>query len=309
MKKQRSIKSLLGCYENTIKKVKKLRFMNVEGRDVYNISAPFKIRRTRYIVGRVELREREMGTKSVFFKKTGRQRKWRPVPLAPIFNLQDPFLSKIKEGIIFGGVEVEEKSEKGKIRFRTLFYRGKDLDSLNYFGNGPWGMKDIRFVELEDGRIGIFTRPRGGKAGRGKIGFRIVKYLKDIKPKTLSRARIIRNMFAKGEWGGVNEVHILKGGCLGVLGHIARFGECKKKYYYPITFKFNPGKKRFSGMKILVSRKDLPEGITKRDDLHHVIFPGGIRRGKKNRAVLYAGVSDAESYKITIKDPFTEYEG
>ncbi len=89
---------------------------------------------------------------------------------------------------------------------------------------------------------------------------------------------------------------------------MAKFGEGKKKYYYPITFKFNPKNRKFSGLKILVSRKDLPEGVAKRDDLHHVIFPGGIRRKKRNKAILYAGVSDAESYKITIKDPFLEYE-
>ncbi len=308
MEKPRSIKSLLaGCKPN-IKKIKKLKFKGVEERDVYNITAPFKVKRTWYLIGRVELREREMGTKAVFFKKRKNQRKWRVIPLAPVFNLQDPFVCKLKDSLVVGGVEVKQKST-GFPKFRTVFYRGKDIDSLEKFATGPWGMKDIRLVEL-NGEIGIFTRPRGKKGGRGKIGFRTVDYLKDIRPRMLSRTEIIKNMFDRGVWGGVNEIHLLKNKKLGVLGHIAKFSKEKdkrKKYYYPITFLFDPENREFSHMKILVCRNDLPEGGAKREDLYHVIFPGGIKR-KNGRADLYCGVSDAEAYRITIKDPFKEYE-
>ena len=94
----------------------------------------------------------------------------------------------------------------------------------------------------------------------------------------LSNAEIIPNMFAKGEWGGVNDIHLLKDGSLGVLGHLAKFRRDKetkilKKYYYPISFKFNPKTKEASGIKILVSRTDLPEGEAKREDLYYIIFP------------------------------------
>lgn len=307
----RSIKSLLACYDpNTVKNVKKLEFKGgVENRDVYNITPPFKIKRTWYLAGRVEMRDDELGTKIVFFKRGKGQRMWRVIPLAPVFNLQDPFVSKIKGSWVLGGVQTKQKGKN--VRFRTLFYRGKDIDNLTKFARGPWGMKDIRLVELENKKIGVFTRPRGGKRGRGKIGFRVVDYLKDIRPRMLSRVEVIDNMFARGEWGGVNEVHVLKNNKLGVLGHIAKFKKdngVKKRYYYPITFLFDPETKEFSHMKILVSRKDLPEGEAKRDDLYYVIFPGGIRRKENGRADLYAGVSDAESYRITIKDPFKEYE-
>ena len=218
-------------------------------------------------------------------------------------------MTRIKGSLVFGGVQTKQKGKK--IRFRTLFYRGKDVDNLSKFSRGPWGMKDIRLVELGDGRIGVFTRPRGGKAGRGKIGFRIIDYLKDIRPRMLSRVDIIKGMFARGEWGGVNEAHVLKNGKLGVLGHISKFnkdGNIKKRYYYPMTFLFDPETGEFSNMKILVSRSDLPETESKRDDLYYVIFPGGLRRKENGRAELYAGVSDAKSYRITIKDPFREYE-
>ena len=155
----KNIKSLLSSYDSdTIKKVKKLEFTGIENRDVYNTTAPFKVKQTTYLVGRAELREDELETQSVFFKKENG--KWALSPTTPVFNLQDPFICKIKDNIILGGVQVKQKSPEGKIRFRTNFYKGKDINSLKLFARGPWGMKDIRLIELSDGKIGIFTRPK-----------------------------------------------------------------------------------------------------------------------------------------------------
>ena len=43
----------------------------------------------------------------------------------------------------------------------TQFYRGINIDSLCHFASGPGTMKDIRMIELQDGRVGVFTRPAG----------------------------------------------------------------------------------------------------------------------------------------------------
>ena len=40
------------------------------------------------------------------------------------------------------------------------FYRGTDLEDLVYFTTGPDYMKDIRLVDMKDGTIGVFSRPR-----------------------------------------------------------------------------------------------------------------------------------------------------
>jgi hypothetical protein len=41
-----------------------------------------------------------------------------------------------------------------------------------------------------------------------------------------------------------------------------------------------------------------------------VVFSGGLVRNiDEGKAVLYAGISDAEAQRITIDDPFLGYEG
>jgi hypothetical protein len=201
-----------------------------------------------------------------------------------------------------------QKSNKQDLSFRTRFYRGNSIDNMNYFTRGPWGMKDIRFILLPSGNIAVFTRPQGKKGRRGKIGFTILSSIKSLTPRVLSRAELIKNQFARGEWGGVNEIHLLKNGKLGILGHIAKFGKSKLRYYYPISFMFDHETRQFSGMKILATRENLPKGEAKKSDLYNVVFPGGLVRMKNGLAKLYCGVGDAESYQITIEDPFLEYE-
>jgi len=308
--KAQSIKLLLRKYDaKTIKRAKKLNFIGVDNRDVYNITAPFKIRRTNYILGRVEPREHEEETKTIFFRRPRHSYTWHIDETCPIFDLQDPFVFRFRNTIILGGVEVIQRAVKKGLSYRTVFFKGKDIHNLKKLSPGPWGMKGIRFIELPNAKIGVFTRPQGKRGRRGKIGFEIIDSLQKLTPRTLSRADIIKNLFARGEWGGVNEVHLLSNDKLGVLGHIAQFSRSKKRYYYPIVFMFNYETKEVSGLKIITTRSDLPKGEAKRDDLYNVIYPGGLVRNKHGIAKLYAGLADAESYEITMKDPFLEYEG
>ncbi|MCH7568790.1 MAG: DUF1861 family protein [Nanoarchaeota archaeon] len=326
--KLQSIKSLLRYYNpRTIKKTKKLKFVGVENREVYNITAPFRVKRKVYLIGRVELREHEQGTRVIFFRRLKHSHHWHVDENCPVFDLQDPFIFKFRDLNIFGGVEVIQRASKISLSYRTVFYKGKDIHNLKKFSHGPWGMKGIRFIslpntenkefsvpsipkskEVSGNKIGVFTRPQGKRGRRGKIGFEIIDSLQKLNSRTLSRAGIIKGVFTRGEWGGINEVHFLKNNKLGVLGHIARFSKDKKRYYYPITFMFDYETKKFSGLKIIAARSDLPHGEAKRDDLYNVIYPGGIIRNEKDIAKLYVGVGDAESYEITIEDPFSEYE-
>ena len=256
--KEVAIKELLKNFNlKTIKGFSKLKFNVPEGFDVYNITAPFKIKRSNYILGRVEMRNDELGAKSIFFKKN--KRTWRMDLRAPIFNLQDPFITKIGEMIILGGVEVMQKSIGG-IKWRTVFYKGSTIYNLRKFTAGPWGMKDIRLVELEDKRIGVFTRPQGRKGRRGKIGFKIINSLKELTPRNISSATIFKDSFYRGEWGGVNEVHLLGDNKLGVLAHIANFQKHndgrRLRHYYPMSFLFDLETNNISNVKIFISHQN-----------------------------------------------------
>ena len=284
----------------------KLVFKGVEGRDIYNITAPFEDEGDMVIAGRVESRSTEYSD-IMFF--TCKNNVWEPRKDTRSFKLQDPFYSRINGDLVIGGVEVwPNEKEPGYLCWRTLFYKGKSINQLELFANGPDYMKDIRLIELQNGRIGIFTRPRGEIGGRGQIGFLTIRSLDEINADTLLNAKLIDGQFIKEEWGGANELHLLNNGLIGVLGHIACYDEKENRHYYSITFSLNPNTGEVSPMKIIATRADFITSVAKRADLVDVIFSGGIVRRSDGKADLYVGVSDAESHRIVIPDPFIEYE-
>jgi hypothetical protein len=229
---------------------------------------------------------------------------------AHTYNLQDPFIAKISGELVFGGVEVitAEDNPHEIISWVTQFYRGKHIDSLCHFASGPGTMKDIRLIELTDGKIGVFTRPQGELGGRGKIGFTIIHSLDNLHAETFLKAEILHGQFVEEEWGGANEVHLLRNGYLGIVGHIACFDDVLNKHYYSMAFAFNPTTYEKTPIKIIAERADFPDGPEKRPDLEDVIFSGGLIRLENGRASLSVGVSDAEAYLIEIPDPFIEFE-
>jgi hypothetical protein len=169
-------------------------------------------------------------------------------------------------------------------------------------------MKDIRLIQLADGRIGVFTRPQGPRGGRGQIGFTIIPSLDELNEQTFMDAAILQDQFVSEEWGGANEAHLLKNGHIGVLGHISSMDSEAHKHYYSMVFSINPDTCEKTPMKIIAVRSDFPKGPGKRPDLEDVIFSGGLIRSDNDRAILSVGVSDAEAYRIEIPDPFKEYE-
>lgn len=305
----KSCRELLETYENNkkIHSVERLEFENMDGLDVYNISVPFQNRGNLYIAGRVEKRTSELSRVIIFSKNND---VYTPASPAVIFQyLQDPFVTSIHGEIIIGGVQIETDVQNHEkiICYRTLFYKGTDIFHLQLFAKGPDRMKDIRITELPDGKIGVFTRPQGGEAGKGKIGFIRLNRLEDLNTENILKAEIINSFFTDDEWGGVNDIHILKNGLLGIVGHIAYMSEGNTRHYFSTAFAFNPDNFDHTPIKIIAKRSDLLSGPTKRKDLEDVLFSGGIiRKGKY--AELYTGVSDAEAQCTVIDDPFAEYE-
>lgn len=279
-----------------------LLFAGVDQHDVYNITAPFRSGDITVIAGRVEPRHHEFST-IVFFEE--KQDVWLPVPGAPLFDLQDPFFCFVRGELVFGGVRIHQ-TESGLLGWRTVFFRGSGIFDLTEFFVGPNGMKDIRLCDLQDGRIGVFTRPQGLKGGRGTIGYTEIACLEDLTHEILDAAPLIEDMFHPADWGGANETHLLPGGEIGVLAHSAHYENddfLQARHYYATAFIFDPHDRSFRNYRVIASRDQFPDGHAKRPDLQDVIFSSGLVRSCSGTR-LYAGLSDAEARWIAIPDPF-----
>ncbi|MFT8362272.1 MAG: DUF1861 family protein [Sporolactobacillus sp.] len=286
----------------------KLLFENVGGKDVYNITAPFEDEGDLLIAGRVEDRNEEFSEVHFFVQKGG---SWVPKKDAPVFQLQDPFVTRIGGDIVLGGVQIKPYPHQDSVRqfvWWTVFYRGTCIHNLKKFADGPLGMKDIRLIELNDGSIGVFTRPQGQIGGRGRIGFARIPSLEALNAKTIEEAPLLDNLFADEEWGGANEVHVLANGLLGILGHVACFDKTGKRHYYPMIFILNPNTRETSNISLVATRSNFLKGPSKRPDLEDIVFSGGLVRQHNGKVTFFAGTSDTEAQKITLKDPFVDYE-
>lgn len=281
----------------------KLHFTGVDGRDVYNITAPFHSAGRRVIAGRVERRDSEDST-AIFFEECGEV--WHPIDGAPHLKLQDPFVTQVAGEIVFGGVEISH--EQIGLIWRTVFYRGQNIFELRRFFAGPMGMKDIRLCELSDGRVGIFTRPRGLWGERGMIGYTEVPTLDDLTVEAIEGAPMIGDMFHPHDWGGANETHLLENGEIGIVAHAAYFEEDDStghRRYHAIAFTFDPATRRWRDYRIIAARNLFSPGAAKRPDLADVVFSSGIECiGPVTR--LYAGTSDAEAHWLEIPYPFSQ---
>lgn len=280
----------------------KIKFTGIEeGKDIYNITAPFCDGDKTYIAGRVEARDSEDSQVVFFLKQEDEFALDRDIePL----QLQDPFIAKVQDKWILGGVEIFDDVEKpGQLNYRTIFYQGDSIQNLKPFAKGPDRMKDIRLCDLKDGRILVMTRPQGEVGGRGKIGYTIIHNLEELGIESICQAKLLENQFLPEEWGGCNELHLLSEGKVGILSHVAKYGKEGERHYYSTAFCFNYEEGTYSPMKIIAVRANFAEGPAKREDLEDVIFSGGLLRNN-GKAELYCGVSDAEGHKITIEDPF-----
>jgi len=288
-------------------KGRRLVFSGVGERDVYNICAPFPDQGELVIAGRVEDRDKESSEVMFFVERNGQ---WVPRKDAPVFALQDPFVTFVSGELVFGGVEVYFDGDDPHYvtSWRTVFYRGFSVNRLEPFAKGPLTMKDIRLIELASGRIGVFTRPMMVDGARALIGYAEIGSLEELTEETIEGATLMRHQFLPDEWGGANEAHLLSNGLIGVLGHIAWMEEHNIRHYFPMTFAYNPDDHRYTPIKLIATRSQFPDGPSKRPDLQDVIFSGGLIRHPDGTATLYTGVSDAEAHAIDIPDPFLEYE-
>jgi hypothetical protein len=285
----------------------KLIFAGTKGRDVYNCTAPFSWHGESLIAARVESRDDEF-SQVMFF--TERQGTWVQRPHAPVFDLlQDPCVTQMGDELVLGGVSISVDAAKHSVcGWRTVFYRGRTIESLTPFARGPEEMKDIRLRQLPGGGIAVATRPF--IKGQGTIGFTILRHIDELDADALAGAPLFVGQFADQEWGGANELHVLRNGSLGVLGHMACWDAAGNgvRHYYPMAFVIDSVNWRHTPPVIIAERAVFPVGPAKRQDLQDVVFSSGLVRQDDGTALLYAGLSDCEVGVVRITDPFIGFE-
>jgi hypothetical protein len=292
---------------------------------VYN-PCPFVQDNELCLLGRVEAFTSEVAHVHQFKKTAG---KWRSQELS-FLNVQDPFLSCIKNRKIVGGVALDFSEPFAGVykieNYRTSFY---DLETKEKLADGPDGMKDIRLADLGD-KIGVFTRPRSESEGivRSSIQFSTVSSLEEINAEMINAISIdplkkVQGFFNHNEWGGVNAVYHLEDGWLGVLGHIAYYSEQgtaespdrahtdeHMRKYAAIAFEFNPKNCEVTHPVIILARSNLDtDAPAKREDLHNVIFPGGFifeteKDASIEKVLFFYGLGDAHVGISELPYPF-----
>lgn len=292
-----------------------LDFRGVEGYDVYNCSIPFFWEGKRWMFGRAERRGEWMRSWVRLFQETGPD-EWTLAPDSMIYQLEDPYIQFVHGELVFGGTHVRVKS--GELdTYYAYFYRGKDLQDLRYFTTGPDYMKDIRLVELLDGRIGVFSRPRSEEiqkkfGSESMVGFSIIRDLSELTGEVVESAPYLEGLFQPGEWGGCNQVYRLDSGKLGVTGHFSyaedRPGIDRPVLVYTnIAFVFDPQTRETENLKIIGTRRCYPGEEAKLPHLCDCAFTSGIVLREDGLADLYSGLGDCREGRTVIPNPFEGY--
>jgi len=288
-------------------------FQGVNGFDVYNCSIPFDWQSKRYIYGRVERREDWARSWVRLFIEI-RPDVFALVENSMIYQLEDPYISKIGDELVLGGTHV--RYSRGEIdSLNAYFYKGHDINNMYYFTTGPENMKDIRLVQLDKG-IGVFSRPRGPEVEKEHgsesiVGFTIIKNILELDANTISKAKKINGMFNDGEWGGCNHCYPLDTGLIGIIGHksykdINVQGE-ELDIYVNVSFVFDPKTHQILDEKIIATRKSYPPGPAKKPNLTDCVFTSGIVMRKDGMADLYSGLGDTQTGRAIINYPFAGF--
>ncbi len=283
--------------------------------DVYNCSAPFEIKGEKYIFGRVEKYNEWASSKVMLFKESTPDT-WEYVKNSGFLQLEDPFVAFIHGELVLGGTHV--RKVKGKYEtYSCYFYKVKvdeftgDLGEFNYFTSGPMKMKDIRLIELSDGKIGVFSRPSGRKFNGGAysaVGFAVIDTIDDLCPEVVENAEYIESLFGEGEWGGVNQVCLLDSGKLGVMAHISfndkDANDERLSVYCNCAFVFDPETRGYDNFKIVATKSSFPACKAKIPRLEDCCFTSGVFRRPDGKYDLYSGIGDVHEGRMVIDNPF-----
>jgi len=287
-----------------------LKFNGVDDFDVYNCSIPFTFSGKKYIYGRIERRNEWARSWVRLFEESAAD-EYTLVENTMIYQLEDPYVSLINGEFVLGGTHVQY--QQGEFTdFFGYFYKGKDLENLYYFTTGPKNMKDIRLVQLE-GKIGVFSRPRGKDVeevhgSESIVGYAEISNINTLSADIIQNANKIEDMFGKGEWGGCNQCYYLSSGLIGIIGHKSyednTDGNSGSSVYVNVSFVFDPNTHKILDEKIIGTRKSYPPGPAKKPYLTDCAFTAGIVMREDGNADLYSGLGDTMQGRAVIKYPF-----
>lgn len=286
-----------------------LTFIGTDGMDVYNCSLPFTgADGKRYIYGRVEKRDEWASSTAWLFVETGKDTYTR-VDNSMIYPLEDPFVQRIHGELVLGGTHVRKK--RGELDcYYGYFYRGQEA-CMKYFTTGPEDMKDIRLIELADGRIGVFSRPNRGDyegGARSQIGFTVIRDLDELDDEVIASAPYLTGLLGSGEWGGVNQAYLLESGRIGVIGHMSYSDRTPEgqplSVYVNTAFLLDPAAGTVTEPQIIGTRSCYPVREPKIPSLADCVFTTGILPREDGLVDLYSGVGDTAEGRITIENPF-----
>lgn len=280
-------------------------FLGVDGYDVYNPSIIIEHQGFNYMFGRVEKRNEWASSKSCLFKQISTNT-FELVKTSLEYLIEDPYVTIINNEYIMGGTYVHKDDDGTVLYFYAKFYRGLDLFNLQPFFEGPHNMKDIRLVALNNNKIGVFSRPRGAhiQAQYGVdslVGFTTINSLDKLSISLIENAIPIENLFAKDEWGGVNQAYVLNDKQILLLAHRAYLKSFNRPvytcYYYIYEYQTNTIK----AAHLLATRSNFKPGPTKIaiQDLSDVCFTAGLYLND-NKTYLISGINDCEVGLIKI---------
>lgn len=290
-----------------------LTFLGVDGYDVYNTSIPFSWKGRQYLFGRVERRTEWARSWVRLFEGTGKD-EWTLVGEAPWYQLEDPYISLIHDTVVLGGTHVRYNQSE-ILTYYGYFYKGKEIQDLYYYTTGPDYMKDIRLVELSNGKIGVFSRPRSEEIlkkyrSESMIGFTVIESLEELSAEVIEQAPYIENVFGEGEWGGCNQCYLLESGRIGVIGHKCyKDEEHGQSVYFNTAFVFDSETRQITDEKIIGTRSCYPAGPAKKDNLQDCAFSSGIVMRDDGLVDLYSGIGDCKEGRIAIEYPFAQEGG
>jgi hypothetical protein len=260
----------------------------LDGMDGYNPSGAVAQNGDLLTYVRIEHRDDEFSSWSAPFVQRDAT-DWRMLPEMPMLKVQDPAVAMIHGTLVVSGVRLVAKTG-AFVHFRTAFWRGASVGALDEFSSSPMQLKDTRLVELENGRVGIYTRPLGGSAGRGKIAYIEVDSLDAVTPEAMEGAELLDIQTIDAQWWGPNDIYPLDHERLGILGHVAKFtgGD---RHYFAFAAVFDRIERRvIDGPHIICDRRCFPESPAKRPDLVNTVFPASL---DLRQGLLFAGLSDA----------------
>ena len=158
----------------------------MDGRDVYNITAPFDFMGIPTIAGRVEKRSEELSAIHLFQEKGNH---WTPLPpYASFAGLQDPCITRIDGKLLLGGVRFPVTCGEDTQAWQMEFHLANDLGEFTHAWTGP--PKNEGYSIPPTGERGNFNPyPASGKSG----GTGQNRVLPDSKPSILKSGQTGRN--------------------------------------------------------------------------------------------------------------------